>query len=118
MIAPVGLGLAALVLSLLPLPARAGACADDIYETDQAVNVRLGAIAAQGKTGAETTFATTHRQPTPGTVAQAEAKAGEVSEDQVKAVTEDMLQARNADAANDLTACEKALAEARKAIGL
>jgi hypothetical protein len=118
MIAPVGLGVAALVLSLFPLPARAGACADDIYETDQAVNARLSAIAAHGKTGVETTFATTHHQPTPGTIAQAEAKVGDVSEDQVKVVTEDMIRARNADAANDLAACEKALTEARKALGL
>ncbi len=118
MIAPVGFGLAALAALLLPLPARAGPCADDIHETDQAVYARLGAIAAQGKTGAETTFATTHRQPTPGTVAQAEAKAGDLSEDQVNAVTQDMMQARTADAANDLAACEEALAEARKALGL
>jgi hypothetical protein len=40
----------------------------------------LDAVAAKGKAGTESTFATTHRQPTQMTVAGAEEQLGEVSE--------------------------------------
>ena len=94
--------------------AHAGPCANDIYRADQEINARLDAIAAKGRVGAESTFATMHRQPTPGTVAGAEEKLGDISEQDVKQVREYMAEARKADEANDRPACEKALAEARK----
>ena len=105
------------------LQARAGGCAggpctEDIYKADVAINARLDAAAAKGKSGTESTFATMNRQPTPATVAAAEAKLGDVSEAQVKAVREFMQAARRADEAGDKPACEKALSDARAILGM
>jgi hypothetical protein len=58
-----------------------------------------------------------NRQPTPTTVARAEEIAGEVSGANLTAVEKFLQEARKADAANDLPACEKALAEVRKILG-
>ncbi len=110
--------LAGLVFALATLPSHAGPCTDDIYRTDEAINARLGAIASESKPAAESTFATLHRQPTPLTLAGAEAKAGDISDEAVKALREQMDEARKADAANDGPACEKALAEARDILKL
>ena len=77
-------------------------------------SARLDAIAAKGRPGTESTFATMHRQPTPATVAGADENLGDVSEQDVRAVREYMTEARKADDANDRPACEKALTEARK----
>jgi hypothetical protein len=89
--------------------AHAGPCTDRIYQTDLAVSTLLGAAAAQGRPAAESTFATMHRQPTPSTVASAEAKAGALSPDDFEAITAGMDQARSADDAGDRAGCEKAL---------
>ena len=62
--------------------------------------------------GPQSSFATMHRQPTPGTVASAEEKAGNLSPAQVQAITEDLDAARDADDKGDSAACEKALNEA------
>ena len=112
----VALGAAALTLTTLAV--HAGPCTDEIYQADEAINRRLDAIAGQGKTAAQSTFATLHRQPTPATVAGAEAKAGDISAEDAKQVREYMTEARKADDANDRDACEKALAEARKILGM
>ena len=55
-----------------------------------------------------------HRQPTPGTVANAEEKAGDLSSGQVEAITSKLDDARDADDKGDRAACEKALNEAEK----
>ena len=55
-----------------------------------------------------------HRQPTPGTVASAEEKAGDLSSDQVQAITEKLDAARDADDKGNRAACEKALNEAER----
>ena len=57
------------------------------------------------------TFATTHRQPTPGTVASAEERAGDLPPADFEAVTKDMDEARADDDAGDRAGCEKALNE-------
>ncbi len=99
-------------------PAQAGPCADEIYQADIAINKRLDEIAANGKAGTESTFATMHRQPTPATIAGAEEKAGDVSASGVQDVRKFMAEARQADDAGDQAGCEKALAEARTIVGL
>ena len=53
-----------------------------------------------------------HRQPSPLSVAGAEEKAGDLSEAEVKALAAFMDQARKADVAGDVAACQKALADA------
>jgi hypothetical protein len=58
-----------------------------------------------------------HRQPTPGSLAAAESKLGEVSSHTVEVVAAAMARARKADLANDKSACEQALADVQRAIG-
>ncbi len=98
--------------------AQAGPCAGEIYQADIAINRRLDEIAAQGKAGAESTFATTHHQPTPATIAGAEEKVGDVPPSGVQDVRKFMVEARRADDAGDTAACEKALADAKTILGL
>ena len=104
----------ALVLSS-PRRPHAGPCTDRIYQADLAVEKLLDVAAAQrdGRPP-ESSFATMHRQPTPGTVASAEEKAGDLSPAQVEAITEDLDAARDADDKGDRAACEKALNEAER----
>ena len=108
----------AIAAMLVSVPAMAGPCLNDIYQADEEIGKVLDAAAAKGKVGAESNFATMHRQPTPATVAGAEQQLGDISEAQVKAVRAFMQEARKADAANDKPACEKALADARQMLGM
>ena len=105
---------AATALLLFAAPAHAGPCTDRIIQTDLEVEKVLDAAAANAKPTAESTFATMHRQPTPGTVANAEEKAGDLSSGQVEAITAKLDEARDADSKDDRAACEKALNEAEK----
>jgi hypothetical protein len=100
-----------MALVLFAAAAHAGPCTDRIYQTDLAVSKVLDSAAAQGRPAAESTFATMHRQPTPGTVASAEAKVGDLSPADFEAITKDMDEARNADDAGDRDGCEKALSD-------
>lgn len=95
---------------------QAGPCANEIYQTDIALGKRLDAAAARGKPAPESTFATTHHQPTPSTIAGAEEKVGDLSEADARAIDEFMEESRKADAANDRAGCQKALAEAQKVL--
>ena len=61
--------------------------------------------------------ASTHVQPTPRSIGDAEAKLGEASAETVAAVRQAMLRARVADSTGDKNACEQALTEAQGAIG-
>jgi len=108
----------ALALALWNSASCAGPCADQIYQSDVAIGKRLDAAAARGKPAAESNFATMHRQPTPGTVAQAEEQAGDLSAADVQTLEQDMQAARTADAANDHAGCEKALADVRRILGV
>ena len=105
-------------LVLLPAAAHAGPCAPEIYDTDIALNKKLDALAARGKSGTETQGALIHRQPTPLSVAGAEEKLGDISEADLKTIRAYMDEARKADDGGDLPACRKALADARQMLGL
>jgi type II secretory pathway component HofQ len=105
---------AATAFALIVAPAGAGPCTDRIYQADLAVEKLLDAAAANGAPAPQSSFATMHRQPTPGTVASAEEKAGNLSPAQVQAITEDLDAARDADDKGDSAACEKALNEAER----
>jgi hypothetical protein len=102
----------ATALVLIAAPAHAGPCTDRIYQADLEVERLLDTAAASGKPAAQSTFATLHRQPTPGTVASAEEKAGALSSAQVEAITKKLDAARDADDRGDRAACEVALGEA------
>ena len=109
--------LSAVALAMSPVAGYAGPRSQDIDLMQSRVDARLEAKAAAGPSARESTAATMHRQPTPGSIAAAESKLGEVSSDQVKAVEAAMARARKADLANDKSACEQALAEVQRAIG-
>lgn len=92
-------------------PAYAGPCTERIYQTDLDVAKLLDSAAAQGRTKTESTFATMHRQPTPGSIASAEQEAGDLTSEEAQAITEAMDEARHADDQGDRAGCEKALSD-------
>ena len=98
-------------LLLSAAPTYAGPCTDRIYQTNLEVAELLDAAAAQGRTAPQSTFATMHRQPTPGSIASAEQQAGDLSSADVQAITEAMDVARRADDEGDRAGCEKALSQ-------
>jgi hypothetical protein len=102
---------AGIALILGAAPAHAGPCTDRIYQTDLDVAKLLDSAAAQGRPAPQSTFATMHRQPTPGSIASAEQQAGDLTADEVQAITDAMDVARHADDAGDRAGCEKALSE-------
>ena len=55
-----------------------------------------------------------HRQPTPESIAAAEADLGDVSPEKVQEAEAFMTRARDAERAGDQSACEQALAEAQQ----
>jgi hypothetical protein len=92
-------------------PAHAGPCTDQIYQADLDVAKLLDSAAAQGQAAPESTFATMHRQPTPGTIATTEQDAGDLTSEEAQAITEAMDEARHADDEGDQAGCEKALGD-------
>jgi len=95
----------------------AGPCAHEIDRVQAQVDARLEAKAAAGPTARESTAATMSRQPTPESIAAAEARLGEVSPQKMEAVATAMARAREADRAGDRSTCEQALADVRRALG-
>ena len=108
----------AAALAMWTATSYAGPCANEIYQADVAIGKRLNAAAAAGKPGIESNFATMNRQPTPGSVARAEEKVGDLSATEAQTVEQDMAAARKADAGNDQAGCEKALADVRRILGV
>jgi hypothetical protein len=108
-------GAAALVASTSA--SYAGPCSHEIDRMQAAIDARLEAKAAAGPAARESTAATMNRQPTPGSIAAAEARLGEVSPQTIEAVAAAMARARQADSAGDKSACEQALADVQRAIG-
>jgi hypothetical protein len=102
---------AGIAIILSAAPAHAGPCTERIYQTDLDVAKLLHSAASQGGTAPQSTFATMHRQPTPGSIATAEQQVGDLSGEEVQAITEAMDEARHADEAGDLEGCEKALGD-------
>ena len=94
---------------------HAGPCTKEIDDMQVQVDARINAIAAAGPIGRESTAATMHRQPTPDSIAAAEGKLSEGA--RVEQAVAAMKRARAADAARDKSGCQRALDEARRAIG-
>jgi hypothetical protein len=95
----------------------AGPCSHEIDRAQAQVDARLEARAAAGPVARESTAALEHRQPTPGSIAAAESRLGEMSAQAVEALAAAMARAREADRAGDRNACEQALADVRRVIG-
>ena len=96
----------------------AGPCSADIDAMMAKIDAALNARAATGP-GAQqqSTVAGRHVQPTPNSMAAAEAKVGGMSPETIEQVRVAMARARAADAAGDNVACKEALAEAQRMIG-
>jgi hypothetical protein len=108
----------ATVFCTLMSGAYAGPCSDDIARVQGQVDKRLEAIAKAGPTGVQDANAAgKHLQPTPGSIAAAEEKLHELSQQKIDAVRQAMDRARAADASGDKSACEQALANVERELG-
>ena len=65
----------------------------------------------------QSTVAGRHVQPTPNSMAAAEAKVGGLSPETIEQIRGSMARARTADAVGDNVACKEALAEVQSVIG-
>ena len=95
----------------------AGPCSQGIDRVQAQFDAKLEANAALGPSARESTAATMNRQPTPDSIAAAEAKLGEISPESVQAVQASMARARDADRAGDQSTCEQALADVQRILG-
>ncbi len=101
-----------LVLSqTVPSKASSHACSAGIDRAQVQLDAVLAKRAAAGPFAKQSTFATLGRQPTPATIASAEAQLGDW-QDAPKAVA-GMREARDANARGDNRACLKALKSVR-----
>ena len=110
------IALSAIALFLTVAPSLAGPCAQELADTETAFDDKLSAAAAAGPTAPESTLATLHHQPTPGTVARAEAQLGDISAENAQTVSEALDRAHAADDMGDAKACHEAIAQAREAL--
>jgi hypothetical protein len=92
----------------------ASPCSQEIDRIQAMIDAKLEAQAAAGRSARESTAATLHRQPTPGSIAAAEVNLGDISPEKVQAVEALMASAREADSAGDQSACDQALAEVQR----
>jgi hypothetical protein len=105
------------VFSVSTSACYAGPCSHEIDRMQARIDARLEAKAATGPGATESAGALIHRQPTPGSIATAEERLGEMSAQKSAAVAQAMARAREADLAGDQGACERALAGVQSAIG-
>jgi hypothetical protein len=110
------IALSAVALFLTVAPGLASPCAKEMADVEAAFEAKLSAAAAAGPSAPESTLATLHHQPMPGTVAQAEAKLGDISPENAQIVTDALDRAHAADERDDARACRENLAEARAAL--
>ncbi len=103
-------------LSLVALPCYAGPCTKDLERIQLLVDAKLNAVAAAGPTTGQSVGAQMHRQPTPGSMAQAEQKLGELPPATITKVKDAIARARSADAAGDAAGCQQALSEVEREI--
>ena len=95
----------------------AGPCSADIdammVKFDAALNAKATGLSAKQ----QSTVGGRHVQPTPNSMAAAEAKAGGISPETIEQIRVSMQRARAANAVGDNVACKEALAEAQRMIG-
>jgi hypothetical protein len=109
-----GLSIAAFVASTMAC--AAGPCAPEIAAMEARLNANVAAIARSGPSAPESAGALEHHQPTPGSIAAAERKLGEIPPEANEIITKAMAKAQEADAAGDKAACEQALEEVERTI--
>jgi hypothetical protein len=108
--------LVAAILAVSVSVGYAGPCTLDIERMQARIDATLEMKAAVGPTARESVGALLHRQPTPDSIAAAEARLGDESARSIEVVKLAMARARAADNAGDKPACEQALADAQRAI--
>jgi hypothetical protein len=109
--------LGAATLALSTLPGTAGPCQQEIDRVQAQIDAKLEARAAAGPAAPESSGALLHHQPTPGSIAAAESRLGDISAETAATLAAAMARAREADRAGHVSACEQALADARRSIG-
>jgi hypothetical protein len=109
-----GLSIAAFVASTMAC--AAGPCASEIAAMQARLDANLATIARSGPTAPESAGALEHHQPTPGSIAAAERKLGEIPPEANQPITKAMAKAQEADQAGDKAACEQALEEVERTI--
>src|SRR5262249_2920591 len=103
---------AAITLSIVP--SLAGPCSPEVDRLQPGVDTLIAAAAVAGP-GRQSTAAMTHRQPTPNSIATAEAKVKEGA--RAERAKSAMARARAADRTGDTDACGRALADVQREIG-
>jgi hypothetical protein len=93
----------------------AGPCAGDIDRIQAQIDARLDSVAGAGRFGTQSVGAELHHQPTPDSIARAEAQLGEAG-GASKALAA-LARAREQDTIGNRPACEKEVAEAQRALG-
>jgi hypothetical protein len=110
-------GIAALCVAVAATsvsPAHAGSCALEIDRAWIEIGARIQARVGAGRSSTQGTIGLLHHQPTPRSIAAAEEKIGDMWIPLEMAVTA-LARAREADHANDTSACKLALMEAQRA---
>jgi hypothetical protein len=103
-------------LALSATASAAGPCTQQIAQVQAQIDAKLRANAATGPAAPESSAALRSRQPTPQSIAEAESKLGEVSQELMATLGTGMARAREADLAGDKGVCEEALAAVRRAL--
>jgi hypothetical protein len=97
--------------------AHAGSCAADIDATQARIDAKLEMIAATGRFAPESVSAGMSDQPTPRSIATAEARLGELNQHMIRNIRRAMTRARAANARGNERRCEKELARVQRALG-
>ena len=101
---------------MLSSPSFAGPCSLEIRRAQERVDSYLGFIAATGSRARESVRATMHRQPTPATIAAAEAALGELDASAYETIAKAMSRARDLDQSGDAFNCWKTVQDIDRAI--
>jgi len=114
--------IAAFSLSASMSAAYAGPCSPEVTQIQNLIDAKIhakadAATAPGAATAPESTAAKTHHQPTPSSIAAAKAELGQISLAEFTAVESAMARALDADEAGDRSACEQALADAKRLLG-
>ena len=107
----------AAVFAALMSVSHAGPCSQRIARVQAQFDAKLQANAAAGPSARESVAATMNRQPTPESIAAAEAKLGEIPQATVEAVEAGIARARDADRIGDESTCEQALTDVQRILG-
>jgi hypothetical protein len=94
----------------------AGPCSSEITQVRDVIDARIHekAATAMGPTGT----VAPHRQPTPESISRAEVELGQTSLERFEAAHAAMVRATEADRAGDQSACQQALADVKRLLGL